>query len=139
MLENAPTARSPSADRPLTVRSRTTNKPLRGRVSGNTSAGRRVRDLYRGLMASIGNPTDTITQARALHAAELAVAVEAQRLRAARGEDVNLDALVRLSNAADRAVRRLGLRAASPAPPSGPTLSEMIELARANEAKRNGY
>jgi hypothetical protein len=110
VLENTPAARPPSADRPLTVRSRTTNKPLRGRVSGNSSAGRRVRDLYRGFMAGIGNPTDTITQARALHAAELCVAVEAQRLRACRGEDVNLDALVRLSNAADRAVRRLGLR-----------------------------
>jgi len=126
MLENAPTVRSPNADRPLTVRSRTTNKPLRGRVSGNTSAGRRVRDLYRGLMAGIGNPTDTIAQARALHAAELAVAVEAQRLRAARGEDVNLDALVRLSNAADRAVRRLGFARSRPAGPAVPSLGELL-------------
>lgn len=116
MLENTSAARSPSVDRPLKVRSALTNKPLRGRVNGNTSAGRRVRDLYRGLMAAIGNPGDTIMQAKVLHAAELAVAVEAQRLRAARGEDVNLDALVRLSNAADRAVRRLGIRAALSAP-----------------------
>ena len=44
----------------------------------------------------MGNPADPISQANALHAAELAVAVEQQRLTAARGEAVDIDALVRL-------------------------------------------
>jgi hypothetical protein len=114
MLENAPISRTASAERPLTVRSRLTNGKLRGRVNGNSAAGRRIRDIYRALMRELDNPTDTLIAAKVLHAAELCVAVEAQRLRAARGEDVNLDALVRLSNAADRAVRRLRLRDVPP-------------------------
>ena len=121
MLENAPTGRLSIGQRLAMNRSRITNKPI-ARWKGNTSEGRRVRDLYRALMHKLGNPADMIMQARVMHAAELYVAVEAQRLRAVRGEDVNLDALVRLSNAADRAVRRLGLRAA----PSGPSFTDEV-------------
>ena len=59
----------------------------------------------------MGDPADTIVQANVLNAAELVVAVEQARLAAARGEAVDIDALVRLSNLADRAVRRLGIKA----------------------------
>src|SRR5262245_47936357 len=103
------TSRAAVAERPLTSRSRTTNRPLHKRVNGNTAAGRRVRDLYRAFLERMGNPADPISQANALNAAELAVAVEQQRLAAARGEPVDIDALVRLSNLADRATKRLGL------------------------------
>jgi hypothetical protein len=58
----------------------------------------------------MGNPTDAISQANALNAAELAVAVELARLSAARGEAVDVDQLVRLSNLADRAAKRLVVR-----------------------------
>ena len=110
MLENTSGARMTTVERPLRQRSRLTNGKLRGRVNGNSAAGRRIRDIFHALMRELGNPTDTLITAKVLHAAELCVAVEAQRLRAARGEDVNLDALVRLANVADRAVRRLRLR-----------------------------
>lgn len=90
--------------------SATTNKPLR-RANGNTANGRRVRDLYRAFLERMGDPAYTIVQANVLNAAELVVAVEQARLAAARGEAVDIDALVRLSNLADRAVRRLGIKA----------------------------
>ena len=106
--------RADTADRPPASRSATTNKPLR-RVNGNTAAGRRVRDLYRAFLAAMSR-ADTIAQASALNAAELAVAVEQARLAAARGEAVDIDALVRLSNLADRAVRRLGIKSGAAAP-----------------------
>jgi hypothetical protein len=105
MLEN----RTVTETRPPRQRSAVTNRPLR-RVSGNTAAGRRLRDLYGAFLQHMSNPADTIAQANALNAAELTVAVEQARLAAARGEAVDIDALVRLSNLADRAVRRLRLQ-----------------------------
>jgi hypothetical protein len=127
MLQN----RMAAAQRPLTSRSRTTNKPLR-RANGNTACGRRVRDLYRAFLQHMGNPSDPISQANALHAAELAVAVEQARLAAARGEACDVDALVRLSNLADRAVKRLGIdRNDKRKPEAGPSLqSYLAELAQ---------
>ena len=68
-----------------------------------------MRDLYRAFLAGISNPTDLIVQANALNAAELTCALEQLRLAAARGEAVDINALVRLSNLADRATRRLGI------------------------------
>jgi hypothetical protein len=111
-------------------RSLTTNRPLHKRLNGNTAAGRRVRDLYRAFIGSMGNPTDTLSQANALHAAELAVAVEQQRLAAARGEPVDLNALVRLSNLADRAVGRLHLdrKREQPVPPHSKKRSLTVTL-----------
>ena len=119
-----PSSRSTAVDPRRRFRSRTTNEPLR-RANGNTAAGRRVRDLYRAFLAVMGNPVDPISQASALNAAELAVAVEQQRLAAARGDALDIDALVRLSNLADRAVKRLGLPAA-PVKASGPTLESYL-------------
>src|SRR4051812_27381942 len=110
---------------PATCRAATTNRPLRGRLSGNTSAGRRVRDLYLTFVERMGQPSDPLSQAACLHAAELAVAVEQQRLAAARGDAVDVDGLVRLSNLAARAVRALGIADRKPAP-TGPTLKEYL-------------
>jgi hypothetical protein len=58
-------------------------------------------------MATLGNPEDGLLQAQCLHAAELQVAVEVQRHKAAKGEDVDLNGLVRLVNVADRAAERI--------------------------------
>jgi hypothetical protein len=63
-------ARSPSDALPKRQRSATTNGPMR-RTSGNTAAGRRVRDLYGAFLQHMTNPTDLIAQANALNAAEL--------------------------------------------------------------------
>jgi hypothetical protein len=107
MLENTPASSPPATRVKLTSgKSRVTNKPLT-RFNGNSRPGRRVRDLYRLHMAALGNPTDGLLQSKCLHAAELQVAVETQRLRAAKGEAVDVHALVKLVNVADRAVERL--------------------------------
>ena len=89
-------------------RSATTNGPMR-RTSGNTAAGRRVRDLYNAFLQHMTNPTDTIAQANALNAAELTVAVENVRAKLLAGQG-DVEQIVRLENLANRAVRRLGLR-----------------------------
>jgi len=78
----------------------------------------------------MGNPEDPISQASALNAAELAVAVEQVRLSAARGEVVDVDQLVRLSNLADRAAKRLVRRRASGGPPPLSALNGLTLPAR---------
>jgi hypothetical protein len=92
---------------PRSQRSRVTNDPVR-RHRGTTSDGRRVRDLFLSFMSALGNPVNANVQAKCLTAARLVVTAE---IAGARIIDVggNLNELVRLENAADRAVRRLGL------------------------------
>jgi hypothetical protein len=133
MNPDSSTARAATATRAPRQRSAVTNRPL-SRVSGNTAAGRRCHDLYSAFLQNMGNPTDTIAQANALNAAELTVAVEQARLAAARGEAVDIDALVRLSNLADRAVRRLRLepRAARSSEPDLATYLSQIAAAVAS-------
>ena|ERR1035438_9966579 len=109
-------------------RSATTNGPMR-RVSGNTAAGRRLRDLYHAFLQHMSNPADTIAQASALNAAELTVATENARaeLLAGRGD---VEQIVRLENLANRAVGRLGLRRTE-----RPTLSIREQLIAEAEAR----
>jgi hypothetical protein len=106
---NSLQGRAAAVDRPSRTRSAMTNRPLHKRANGNSAIGRRVRDLYRAFMARLGNPADPISQARVLNAAELTVALEQQRLAAARGEPVDLTQLVKLSNLVARTLRALGL------------------------------
>jgi hypothetical protein len=95
--------------RPRGNRSAVTSDPVRHRVNGRTRAGRRIRDLYFGYLDRMGGPADPIAQSHALAAAELVAALADVRLAAANGS-ANLDAVIRLSNLANRAERRLGLR-----------------------------
>jgi hypothetical protein len=90
-------------------RSRTTRHPLVARTDGHTKQGKRIRDLYRAYMTRIGNPDDPIAQSAALTAAELTFAAEACRAKvlADAGDAALADALVRITNLADRAERRL--------------------------------
>lgn len=104
-------------------RSRTTNDPLAVRASGNTRTGRRIRDLYRAMMAKIGSTDDVIIQADVLAAAELKVAAEDARSRLLAGEIVDPDHVVRLEGAAARAERKLA-KYAVPAKPR--TLAERL-------------
>jgi hypothetical protein len=57
------------------TRSRITNDPLR-RGNGRTTGGRRLRDLFRGLMQCVGDPDDVVVQADVLPAAELRIVAE---------------------------------------------------------------
>jgi hypothetical protein len=101
-------ARTAAAALPKRQRSATTNGPMR-RISGNTAAGRRLRDLYGAFLQHMSNPAGTIAQANALNAAELTVAAENARAELLAGVG-DIEQIVRLENLANRAVRRLGLR-----------------------------
>jgi hypothetical protein len=82
---------------------------MRARHSGNTARGLRVRDLFRDLLARIGGKPDANVVADALACAEIKVCCEDLRAQMAAG-DLPIeaaDALVRLSNLADRHERRL--------------------------------
>jgi hypothetical protein len=104
MLEN----RTAITTKASTNRAAMTNDPL-VRADGRRPQGRRLRDLYRSYLASLGNPVDTGTgtQAAILTASELVVAAEAARTTLLAGEG-DVDQVVRLENLAARALRRLG-------------------------------
>ena len=109
-------------------RSRVTNSPAR-RQKGTTAAGRRLRDLYVGYIVALGHPTDVVTQANCLKAAELALAAENARAQLLAGKG-DANAVVRLENLADRAIRRLGL----PAPGTSARVAPLRERLAAKAA-----
>jgi hypothetical protein len=113
--------------------SRTTTQPMAARTDGHGKAGKRIRDLYRAYMTRIGNPDDPIAQSAALTAAELTFAAEACRAKvlADAGDAALADALVRVTNLADRAERKLAKFNATKKPP---TLVE--HLARRSAEKK---
>jgi hypothetical protein len=100
-------------------RARRTNDPFAG-LDMNTARGRRTADLVRAYLVALGNPEDIERQAAAIAAAELQVLAEEARAAALKdGASADLDGVVRVQGAADRALRRLGIKAAAaPAPPS---------------------
>jgi len=135
IADRPPTSRNRAADRPALVgqvaaelRSKTTNKPLKGRISRNTAKGRRIADVYHAYLEALGNPTDAIVQANVLTAAELKVAAEEARKQLLDGTG-DADALVRLENLAHRAERKLGIKRSTA---KGPTALDYI---RARAAK----
>jgi len=138
MLENrAATNASPKRrggainGKPTHNRAATTNDPMRVRTNGRTSAGRRVRDLYRAYLTALGR-TDDLACAQALAAAELVMAAENARAQLLAGQG-DVEQIVRLENLANRAVRRLGIK-----PGAAPTLTmreKLIAEAEAREAE----
>jgi hypothetical protein len=132
---------------PSCQRSRVTNDPMR-RHRGKTAEARRVRDIYLSLMSAFGNPLDARAQMQVAAAAELMFASEQARAKLIDGTgDVNQ--VVRLENAAARALRSLGLPDANAAPArvplrerlssegtvSAPSLRERLAGAPASPAK----
>jgi hypothetical protein len=106
--------RSPAAS---PWRSRTSNRPLAARANGNSKQGRRIRDLYRGLLDKIGgDPSDVIGRADVLRAVELRVVCEDLRAKMLAGETIDPDQLIRLESLTARAERRLA-KFAVPAKP----------------------
>jgi hypothetical protein len=115
-----------TTDRQPFGRARITRKPL-SKWNGNTATGKRVRDLFRSLMAAAGNPADPVMQAHVLGLAELTVAVEVQRAKAVAGQDVDLVSMTRMQNIVHRELRRLGIKtAATSAAPATPSLAELL-------------
>ena len=89
-------------------RSAVTARPER-RLNGNSPAGRRVRDLYAGLMQRLDSPTDITKQAAVLALAELLTAAENARADLLEGRVKSSNELVRLENLVRRAEIRVGL------------------------------
>lgn len=121
--DNSPPARAavngvrPLPDRTSVNRSAATNRPS-SRWRLKTARGRRCRDLFKGYMTQLGNPTDDPTVALIVAAAEAIVLAEDARQECLAGMNgLNAELMIRCENSAARALRRLGLnRAAPPAP-----------------------
>lgn len=76
-------------------------------VDGRSAGARRMVDLVHKLAARVADPTDTVVRARLVSAASLIMASERLAHRAAAGEEVDPDEVVRVNNALDRALDRL--------------------------------
>jgi hypothetical protein len=110
---------------PASSRSAATNRPA-SRWNANTATGRRCRDLFRGYMRALGEPTDEPTVALAIAAAEAVVLAEQARQECLAGmTGVNAELTIRFENAAARALRRIGLAKATPKA-SGPDLKAFL-------------
>jgi hypothetical protein len=116
--ECAPVAKSVNrkctADaRPLCRRARITNDLyMMNGVNRSSALGRRFKDLATAFATALGGEgrLSELQRADVKRAAELAVLSEQIRLQALQSKPVDLADLVKLEGAADRAVRRLGLR-----------------------------
>jgi hypothetical protein len=97
-------------------RARATNSPLAG-LKLRTATGRRVRDLYQGLMAKL-DLDDIAIRAAVRRAADLQVLSEQHRARMLNGEAHDQETLVRLENMVSRSMREVAeLLTAIPKPP----------------------
>lgn len=115
MLENRSIAvatplssRARSAELPSRQRAKRTNNVLAG-IDTNTARGRRIADLVRAYLQALGNPAEIERQAAVIAAAELQVLAEAARAAALKQSIGDIDQVIRVQGAADRAVRKLGL------------------------------
>ncbi len=123
-LATAHDQRAVTAEPAPTRRAKTSNNPL-SRINGNTRRGRRFSDLLRSYLRAMGNPIEANRQADAIAAAELKCAAEDLRARLLAGNAgvAEVEQIIRLENAADRAVRKLGKLGAASA---GSTLAEHL-------------
>jgi hypothetical protein len=130
---NASSPRPATAGPAKKLRARRTNDPL-ANLEMNTARGRRTADLVRAYLAALGNPTDIARQAAVIAAAELQVLAEEARSAALKqGTMADLDQVVRVQGAADRALRRLGIKAGA-AVPAPPTPAEYLARRAAERA-----
>jgi hypothetical protein len=88
-------------------RSAITSAPA-ARLDGRSAVGRRVRDLFRGLMTRMDNPTDVIVVADILAWAELKAAAEVARARLLE-DGGSSNECVRIENLVRRAAASVGL------------------------------
>jgi hypothetical protein len=118
---------SAALKRRLKGRSKVTNQPTRlAGIDGRSSHGRRRRDLILTYADALGG-ADKVSAAAMndiVRAVDLVVIAERARAAALRGEIVDLGDLTRLEGAADRAVRRLGIKPGGNEP--APNLAEYL-------------
>lgn len=116
-----------------------TNRPA-SRWNLKTASGRRCRDLFRGYLAQLGNPTDAPTLALIVAAAEAIVLAEDARKECLAGglNGLNAELMIRCENTAARALRRLGLNRAAPPAPRKSFAEKMKALEAAKALKDSG-
>jgi hypothetical protein len=103
--------RTSSVEPPHSQRAKRTNDPLAD-INLTTARGRRLADLVRAYLRALGNPVEIERQAAVIAAAELQVLAEEARTAALKDAGhADLDRVVRMQGAADRAVFRLGIKA----------------------------
>jgi hypothetical protein len=130
-VADTPPSRQRGAELPSRQRARRTNDPL-ANLDMNTARGRRVADLVRAYLHALGNPSDVDRQAAIIAAAEMQVLAEEARASALKQPGtIDLDQVVKIQGAADRAVRRLGIKPTAPKPDA---LREYLERHAANTA-----
>jgi hypothetical protein len=94
------------------------------RLDGRTQVAHRTRELIASFVSSLGGAVTPTQSVDVRRAAELLALAEARRAAALRDPaTTDLDALIRLEGAADRAVRRLEIKAAA-IPKSAASASE---------------
>jgi hypothetical protein len=131
--------RTANAHRPPNVRSRYTNNP-RFRIpgmDGRKPCGRRRRDLMEAFVTALGHAPSEVQMIDIRRAAELTALAEEARMTALKQGNASiadLDALVRIEGAADRAVRRLGIKAGAPKPAR--TLADLVAERKAAAAAK---
>jgi hypothetical protein len=124
---------------PNRQRAKRTNDPFAG-LDMNTARGRRTADLVQAYLGALGNPDGIERQAAAIAAAELQVLAEEARAAALKeGASADLDRVLRMQGAADRALKRLGFRpAAAIAPPPTSPADYLAGRAGRSEASDAG-
>jgi hypothetical protein len=126
-MENTLPERSPAAKRAPTTRSKLTNRPRKQVISGNSAQGRRLLDLADAFAERLGgwSALSDMAAANVRKTAELTALAEQARRNALRNGCADPDQLIRLENAAARAVKALGIdRKREPA--AAPSLSEYL-------------
>jgi hypothetical protein len=122
-------------------------------IDGRHTSARRLRDLVQSYAAMIGVTVEQLTEAErslVLSAANLTIKAEQLRAKAATGQEVGEDSLVRVSNAqvrALKALRRLSEppgsarrpttkpRKSPPPPPSGEAVTSIVKRHHRNGGK----
>jgi hypothetical protein len=102
--------------RKLHGRSRITNGDLLPGVDGRSLWGRRWRDLYEQIIASLSPPVSEWQRQEARRAVTLFVLCEQLEGRAAAGENIDPDQYGMMSDRLGRSFRRLGLKQSPGAP-----------------------
>jgi hypothetical protein len=97
------------------------------RIDGRSKPAKRAKELAASFVAQLGDAAlDAATSAAVQKAAELVVVAEEIRAKALRGEAVDFTALIKIENAARRAVADLGLDRKRPSAPAM-TLADYLD------------
>ena len=114
----APHGRAAGAAISKRQRARRSNDPLAppDGVSRLTARGRRIADLVGAYLMACGDPADIARQSEVIAAAELQVLAEEARAAALAAPEKPelLNGAVRVQGAAERALRRLGIKPGAP-------------------------